>query len=114
MRRRGSNIPDPAATIETRKQLMGRLVKVAELFQPAAFRRKRAALSFLATSSAFISSLRYFIYMQVVDPSDQLRRLRALDVQVEYETFLPAALQHALQLQLRARIDLLMRTYGGT
>jgi hypothetical protein len=37
--------------------------------------------------------------MQVVDPSDQLRRLDIFDIQVEYEALLAAACQHALQLQ---------------
>ena len=48
-------------------------------------------------------------FMQIVDPSDQLRRLHTLDIQVEYETLLAASRQHALQLQIGARIDLLMR-----
>ena len=62
------------------------------------------------TGSTFMSS--FVSLMQVVDPSDQLRRLHALDIQVEYETVLAAARQHALQLQIGARIDLLMRNVG--
>jgi len=50
--------------------------------------------------------------MQVVDPSDQLRRLHALDLEVEYQTLLAATRQHALQLQIGTRIDLLMRNVG--
>jgi len=51
------------------------------------------------------------LLMQIVDPSNQLRRRHTFDVQVEYET-LTAACQHALQLQLWAWIDLLMRDIG--
>src|ERR1700678_1431950 len=51
-------------------------------------------------------------FMQVVDPSDELRRLHSLDLQVEYQTLLAATRQHALQLQFRAWIDLLMRNVG--
>jgi hypothetical protein len=50
--------------------------------------------------------------MQVVDPTDQLRCLHTLDIQVEYETLLAAPRQHALQLQIGAGIDLLMRNVG--
>src|ERR1700676_1076295 len=64
---------------------------------------------FRTTDSTFISS--FMSLMQVVDPSDQLRRLHALEIQVEYET-LAATRQHALQLQIGARIDLLMRNVG--
>src|SRR5580698_3975745 len=48
-------------------------------------------------------------FMQVVDPSDQLRCLHALDIQVVYESGLTAARQDALQLKIVAWIDLLMR-----
>jgi hypothetical protein len=51
--------------------------------------------------------------MQVVDPSDQLGRLHALDLEVEYETILAATREHTLQLQIRARVDFLMRNVGG-
>jgi hypothetical protein len=36
--------------------------------------------------------------MQVVDPSDELGRFHALDLEVEYQTLLAATRQHALQL----------------
>jgi len=51
-------------------------------------------------------------FVQVVDPSDELRRFHALDLEVEYEALLAATRQHALQLQVGARIDLLMRNVG--
>ena len=50
--------------------------------------------------------------MQVVDPSDQLRCLHALDVQVVHESGLAAARQYTLQLKIVAGIDLLMRNVG--
>jgi hypothetical protein len=36
--------------------------------------------------------------MQVVDPSDELGRFHALDLEVEYQALLAATRQHALQL----------------
>jgi DNA-binding response OmpR family regulator len=47
-------------------------------------------------------------FMQIVDPPDQLRCFDTLDIQVVYETTLAAARQHALQLEVGARIDLLV------
>lgn len=52
-------------------------------------------------------------FVQVVDPSDQLRSLHTLDLEVEYQASLAAACQYALQLQIVARIDFLMRNVGG-
>jgi hypothetical protein len=60
--------------------------------------------------------------MQIVDPPDHLGRLDTLDIHVVYETTLTATRQHALQLEVGARIDLLVRhvrrhideiTWGG-
>jgi hypothetical protein len=53
--------------------------------------------------------------MQIVDPADKLRCLNCRDVEVVDQTPLSASRQHAMKLQIVARIDLLMwnETGGG-
>src|SRR5579871_2834395 len=47
--------------------------------------------------------------VQVVDPAHQLRHLDRRDVEVHDEALLAAASEHAVQLRILARIELLVR-----
>src|SRR5262249_45974916 len=49
------------------------------------------------------------LFVQVVDPAHELGYLYRLDVEVDDESLLPAARQHAMQLDIIARVDFLMR-----
>ena len=51
--------------------------------------------------------------VQIVDPADELGRLYRCDVEIDHEAPLPAAGQNAMELELVARVDFLVRHVRG-
>src|SRR5215472_10195080 len=49
------------------------------------------------------------LFVQIVDPANELRNLDRGDVEVDDEPLLPAARHDAMKLELITRVDLLMR-----
>jgi hypothetical protein len=49
------------------------------------------------------------LFVQVVNPANELREFDRFDVQIDNETGLAASCQHTMQLQVLAGIDFLMR-----
>src|SRR5215475_3545020 len=47
--------------------------------------------------------------VQIVDPADELRHLDRRDVEIHDEALLPATGEYTVQLELIARVDLLVR-----
>src|SRR5262245_16318193 len=52
------------------------------------------------------------LLVQVVDPANELRHLDGLDVEIDDESLLAVAREHAVQLEIGTRIDFLVRYPG--